>query len=111
MHLKNFSLMHTNNGILFSPAYDLLNVNLVFPEDKENPALTLNGRKRKIKRTDFDQLSISLDITAIVRNHIYVDFTKQIENVKVLIDSSFLTNEYKENYTMIVQNKMKQIEL
>lgn len=28
MHLKNFSLMHTDNGILLSPAYDLLNVNL-----------------------------------------------------------------------------------
>lgn len=47
MHLKNFSLMHTEKGILLSPAYDLLNVNLVFPEDIEDLALTLGGRKKK----------------------------------------------------------------
>ncbi len=111
MHLKNFSLMHTVNGILFSPAYDLLNVNLIFPEDKEDLALTLNGRKRKLKRTDFDQLAISLGITTIVSNNIYANFTKQTANVNHLIDSSFLSDEYKENYKMIVQNKMKQIEL
>lgn len=33
MHLKNFSMMHTDNGILLSPAYDLLNVNLIYPND------------------------------------------------------------------------------
>lgn len=111
MHLKNFSLMHTDQGILFSPAYDLLNVNLIFPEDKEDLALTLNGRKRKIKRADFDQLALSLEITAIVRNNIYTDFTNQIAKVYDFIDHSFLTEEYKENYKLIVLNKMKQIEL
>ena len=111
MHLKNFSLMHTDRGILFSPAYDLLNVNLIFPEDKEDLALTLGGRKRKIKRADFDQLAVSLGITEIVKNNIYKDFSKQTNKVYDLIDRSFLTNEYKENYTMILQNKMKQIEL
>lgn len=48
MHLKNFSLIYTDKGILFSPAYDLLNVNLIFPDDKEDLALTLGGRKRKV---------------------------------------------------------------
>ena len=47
MHLKNFSLMHTDRGILLSPAYDLLNVNLIYPKDKDDLALTLGGRKRK----------------------------------------------------------------
>jgi len=41
MHLKNFSLMHTDKGVLFLPAYDLLNVNLIFPGDKEELALSL----------------------------------------------------------------------
>lgn len=46
MHHKNFSLIHTENGILFSPAYDLLNVNLIFPNDNDDLALTVNRRKK-----------------------------------------------------------------
>ena len=55
MHLKNFSLIETapESGVyVLSPAYDLLPVNLVMPEDKEQLALTLNGRKANIRRRD-----------------------------------------------------------
>jgi len=109
MHLKNFSLMHTDKGILFSPAYDLLNVNLIYPDDKEDLALTLGGRKRKIKRSDFDQFATSLGLTEIVRDNIYKDFSKQIGKVQDWIERSFLTDEYKENYKQIFFYKMKQI--
>lgn len=109
MHLKNFSLMHTDRGVLFSPAYDLLNVNLIYPEDKEDLALTLGGRKRKIKRADFDQLATSLGLTEIVRDNIYKDFSKQATKVQGLIGHSFLTNEYKENYIRIFTDKLKQV--
>lgn len=111
MHLKNFSLMHTDKGILFSPAYDLLNVNLLFPADKEDLALTLNGRKSKIKRSDFDQFAKSLGLAEIVRDNIYKDFTKQFDKVQKLIDNSFLTAEYKEEYQRIFSCKKKQIGL
>ncbi len=109
MHLKNFSLMHTDNGILFSPAYDLLNVNLIYPDDKEDLALTLGGRKRKTKRSDFDQFAMSLGLTAIVRDNIYKDFSKQYDKVQDLIERSFLTDEYKERYIQIYESKLKQL--
>ncbi|WP_235049500.1 HipA domain-containing protein [Sphingobacterium paucimobilis] len=111
MHLKNFSLMHKDKGIFFSPAYDLLNVNLIYPADKEDLALTLGGRKRKIKRSDFDQFAFSLGITTIVRDNIYKDFSKQSEKVSEWISMSFLTNAYKEEYVQIFIKKMKQIGL
>lgn len=85
MHLKNFSLVHTQNCVLFSPAYDLINVNLIFPSDEEELALTLAGRKRKIKGSDFDQFATSLEINNIVRNNIYKDFSKQIYKAVDLI--------------------------
>lgn len=109
MHLKNFSLMHTDKGVLFSPAYDLLNVNLIYPDDKEDLALTLGGRKRKVKRSDFDQFAMSLGLTDIVRDNIYKDFSKQLNKVHDLIESSFLTDEYKERYVQIYESKLKQI--
>lgn len=111
MHLKNFSLMHTNHGVLLSPAYDLINVNLIYPKDKEDMALTLGGRKRKIKRSDFNQLAQSLGIPELVRDNIYKDFRRNADKVKEIIDHSFLTDHFKEKYVQIVHTKLKQIEL
>ncbi len=56
MHLKNLSLIATvpdSQRYILSPAYDMLPVNLVLPEDKDQFALTLNGKKRNICRKDF----------------------------------------------------------
>ncbi|PXY46523.1 HipA domain-containing protein [Flavobacterium hydrophilum] len=111
MHLKNFSLIHTDKGILFSQAYDLLNVSLIYPQDHEELALTLSGRKNKIKRTDFDQFASGLGIAEIVRDNIYKDFSKQSEKIPDWIYRSFLSDEYKEGYIQIVNSKLKQIAL
>src|SRR5690606_22473849 len=111
MHLKNFSLMHTDKGILVSPAYDLLNVNLIFPDDKEDLALTLGGRKQKIKRSDFNQLAMSLELSETVRDNIYKDFSKQIKQVQNMIDRSLLNEDYKKEYFRIYESKIKQIDL
>lgn len=56
MHLKNFSLIETspgNRNFVLSPAYDLLPVNILLPEDKDETALTLCGKRSNIDRTDF----------------------------------------------------------
>lgn len=111
MHLKNFSLIHTDKGILFSPAYDLLNVNLIYPKDNEELALTLGGRKRKIKRSDFDQFAVSLGISELVRNNIYSEFSKRGVQIQDWISRSFLNGAYKETYAKIINKKLKQIEL
>lgn len=111
MHLKNFSLVHTDKGILFSPVYDLLNVNLIYPKDQEDLALTLGGRKRKIKRSDFDQFAMSLGIAEQVRDNIYKDFSVRSDQIQDWIDKSFLNIENKGQYAKIVIKKMNQIGL
>ena len=66
MHLKNFSLIETapeSGEYVLSPAYDLLPVNLVMPEDKEQFALTLNGKKTNIRRKDFLIFANTIGIT------------------------------------------------
>lgn len=111
MHLKNFSIMHTDKGILLSPAYDLLNVNLIYPKDKEDLALTLNGRKRNIQRLDFDQFAYNLGISEKARDNIYEDFSQEINQVQDWVERSFLSEEYKEKYLQIIHSKQKMIGL
>ncbi len=56
MHLKNFSLIEIapeSGAYVLSPAYDLLPVNVIMPEDKEEFALTMNGKKTNLRRNDF----------------------------------------------------------
>lgn len=67
MHLKNFSLRETEPGnrrFQLSNAYDMLPVNVIMPEDKEQMALTINGKKRNIHKKEFKILAEVCDIPA-----------------------------------------------
>jgi len=107
MHLKNFSLMHMENEIKLSPAYDLINVNLIHPKDKEELALTLNGKKTKIRLIDFNALGKLLEIPDKVVLNTYQKFSNAQEQVYQLIMSSFLPEKYKEEFWEICQLKQK----
>jgi serine/threonine-protein kinase HipA len=101
MHLKNFSLMHQPEGIVLSPAYDLLNVNLLNPNDEEELALTLNGKKRKIILNDFKALAENLRINEKVYYNSFKRFSSKNEEVMDLIDRSFLDKKKKTRYKEI----------
>ncbi|MCR5777775.1 MAG: HipA domain-containing protein [Lachnospiraceae bacterium] len=67
MHLKNFSLIESKPGSRvfgLSEAYDLLPVTIILPEDQEQTALTLNGKKKNIRKKDFHALASSLEVTS-----------------------------------------------
>lgn len=107
MHLKNFALLHHANSIDLSPAYDLLNVNLVNPEDKEELGLTLNGKKSNIRLADFSALANSLNITEKVRDNIFKKFSTRNKQVHDWVTRSFLTEENKARYIEIWDAKQK----
>ncbi len=87
------------------------NIQLAQIAVSERLALTLGGRKRKIKRLDFDQFALSLGLTDIVRDNIYKDFSKHADKVQDWIERSFLSVEYKDKYIKIFYSKIKQIGL
>ncbi|ACU57655.1 HipA domain-containing protein [Chitinophaga pinensis] len=107
MHLKNFSLLHLENDIILSPAYDLLNVNLVFPKDQEETALLLNGKKKNIKRRDFEALGTILNIPEKIRSDVYRTFTSHNTAVYDLINASFLSVKAKVSYWEIWSKKQQ----
>lgn len=107
MHLKNFSLVHGLTAPYLSPAYDLLNINLVFPQDKEEMALTLNGKKSRLKRVDFEVLGQTLQLPEKVVSNIFKKFASKNKQVFDWIDRSFLGEGQKELYKTIWLNKQK----
>jgi serine/threonine-protein kinase HipA len=107
MHLKNFSVVHTTEGVRLSPTYDLLNVSLVNPADNEELALTLNAKKRQIKLHDFITLANSLSIPEKVYQHSFRRFASKNQAVYDLIERSFLSDKAKASYREIWAGKQK----
>ena len=110
MHLKNFSLIENTLGEYeLSPAYDLLSTALVIPDDKEESALTINGKKSRLKRSDFDALALSLRINEKATRAIYHRFYNILPKWMLLIELSFLSVEMKKAYKSLVKEKYKTI--
>lgn len=111
MHLKNFSMIESPSGWVLAPAYDLLNVAIVLPEDKEELALTLVGKKKKLKREHFEQLGEDLELTG---KQIAGAFRRMIKNKPGAfswIDRSFLSDDMKTAYNEVLDSRYKQLGL
>jgi serine/threonine-protein kinase HipA len=106
MHLKNFSLIkRSSGGYTLSPAYDMLSTAIAMPEDKEELALTLNGKKNKIKRKDFEATFHSLKVEPKTGQNIFSRFAKSIPLWSGCIESSFLPEDMKEQYKELIGKK------
>jgi len=111
MHLKNFSMIESPSGWVLSPAYDLLNVSIELPEDTEELALTLDGKKKKLKREHFEKFGEGLGLTRV---QIIRAFNRMVSNkpkATIWIDNSFLSNTTKAAYHKVIKQRYTQLEL
>lgn len=111
MHLKNFSLIKGPVGWTLSPAYDLLNASIANPDDDEELALTLNGKKRKLRSDDFVALGKGMGLSS---KQIKGAFKRTVDNLPVIkewIDKSFLSADMKVKYKEIITSRTKAIGL
>ncbi|MDE6580975.1 MAG: HipA domain-containing protein [Duncaniella sp.] len=102
MHLKNFSLFKPMSNYMLTPAYDLLSTAIVMPEDDEELALTLNGKKKKIKREDFEKAmrDSGMDDKAIA--NVFKKFSKALPKWTEIINESFLPVEMREELQALI---------
>jgi serine/threonine-protein kinase HipA len=105
MHLKNFSLYKKVGQCVLTPAYDLLSTQLAIPQDNEELALTLNGKKRKLKKADFDSLLKTMKVENKAIGNVYDKFRKVLPEWLAFIDSSFLPQQMKEEYKALIQER------
>lgn len=105
MHLKNFSMIHSGDTWTLAPAYDLLNVTIVNPTDTEELALTIEGKKRRLKWENFERLGISLDLNQKQIKGIAKRFQKNKPIAIQWINNSFLSEEYKAKYKALLEER------
>lgn len=110
MHLKNFSLYRPSNGYQLTPAYDLINVAIVNPEDKEELALSLSGRKSNLKLNDFLRAATTMGLEENVVLRLIDNMRKAIPKWKSLIHSSFLSEDMKDRYEHLIMSRMNRLQ-
>jgi serine/threonine-protein kinase HipA len=110
MHLKNYSLYAPKGKWVLTPAYDLLNVSMVNPKDTEELALTLNAKKKRIKKSDFVRAMETSGISPKVFDNILAKYRKLLPKFNEIIDLSFLEKEDKEIYKQSIASRFARIE-
>lgn len=105
MHLKNYSMVLSDMGWVLSPLYDLLNVKLILPEDHDDTALMLGGKKRNFDKAYFDRFGQGLGLNNKQIKAVYTRLNKWLPDAVSLIDRSFLSDDRKESYKELIRNR------
>jgi serine/threonine-protein kinase HipA len=110
MHLKNFSLIYDpTNGPVLSPAYDMLSTVLVNPKDDEDLALTLNGKRKKLKRSDFETAFGNMKLDSKQQANIFSKMDKVKDKWIEFIQISFISPDFKEKYIQLINERFNRL--
>ena len=109
MHLKNFSLIEDNPGsqkYILSPAYDLLPVNAILPEDNEEFALAINGKKTNIRKKDFLVFADEVGINMSAANKIIQNIISLKDIYINMCNDSYLPDNLKIRLIDIIEKRI-----
>ena len=109
MHLKNFSLIETQEGsgiYELSAAYDMLSTNVVLPSDEEEMALALNGKKKNIHSKDFYALAESLELPKNAAQKIIKQIVDLEGTYIEMCEQSFLPDDMKDSLIALIKTRI-----
>lgn len=109
MHLKNFSMIHSDAGWVLAPAYDLLNVKIILSKDDEETALLLGGKKKNHTRKYFERFAATLQLNEKQMNSVFNRISKWTPKAEKLIQESFLTEELKAGYLKSIHRQLNHL--
>jgi serine/threonine-protein kinase HipA len=111
MHLKNFSLIYKEDiGPVLAPGYDMVSTALVYPADDEDLALTLNGKKRRLKKSDFIQAFNLAKLDRKQQENLFRKFYRVKTEWMRFIELSFLPDDLKSTYKDIIRDRYQRLE-
>jgi len=108
MHLKNFSLIESTSGsgtYHLSPAYDLLPVNVIMPEDKDECALPMNGKKRNIHCKDFLTFATGCGIANLAAEKMIGQLISMVPVFIEMCRNSLIPDDMKESLITLLDKR------
>ncbi|MCY1153117.1 MAG: HipA domain-containing protein [Sphaerochaetaceae bacterium] len=108
MHLKNFSIYKNKGKYVLTPAYDLINT-LIITDDNEELALSIDGKKRKLKKENFINLAKRYNLLDVQIDRIFNNFNSKHQLIINTINESLLNNDLKDKYIDIINNRCQRL--
>ncbi len=108
MHLKNFSIYKNKGKYVLTPAYDLINT-LIMTNDSDELALSIGGIKRKLKKENFINLAKRYNLLDVQIDRIFNNFNSKHQLIINTINESLLTNDLKDKYVDIINNRYQRL--
>jgi len=109
MHLKNWSLleMEKNPGIYrLSPVYDWLNTRIALPQEKNDLAISLIGKKRNIQKSYFKRFALDeLNLNKTQVEKTFAEIPAWTQKLQELVPRSFLSEKMKKSYLYILKQR------
>jgi serine/threonine-protein kinase HipA len=106
-HRKNFSLLTSEKGIVaLSPVYDLVSSRLVIPEEEEELALTINGKRNRLNKKDFCCFADNIGIDANYAKTRITELRDLEDEFASMIKNSTLTLRLRQQLTEIIAERL-----
>ncbi len=102
MHLKNFSLLTKDGLTELSPAYDLLSTVLVL-NDEDETGLTMNGKMRRLKATDWKALAENLGVRGRPLDRVHAELIRALPKMLEFVEKSFLRQELQAGLSALIE--------
>lgn len=84
-------------------------MSIVLPEDIEELALTIEGKKRKLRKTHFEHLGQGLGLTDRQIQGVFKRMLKNKSKAITWIDNSFLSDDMKTAYKGILETRYERL--
>ncbi len=109
MHLKNWSLLTPKEGNRLAPCYDLVSSSIYLPREEES-ALTINGKKSKLGKTDFQALANTVHIDLRAARNSFQKIINAKDLVIKMVAESELSLTRKEQLTSLIQSRYNRLQ-
>ncbi len=114
MHLKNFSLIETaynSREFVLSDSYDMIPANIIIPEDNEQFALTLNGKKSNIRLKDFLIFAKSIGVPEKSAEKMIKKIISMEDKYIFMCRNSYLGEDMKDKFENLILKRLDVIKL
>ncbi|MBI4386957.1 MAG: HipA domain-containing protein [Elusimicrobia bacterium] len=108
MHLKNWAFLIREKKASLAPCYDFVSSRVYFDEE-EDSALMINGKKNKLKRSDFESLAGYLKIDAKAATNSFEKMQNAQEKLRELAIYSELSPSMRQKFEKVMTERFKRI--
>jgi len=109
-HRKNFSLLTSEDGtIALSPAYDLVSSRLAIPAETDELALTVNGKRNRLRRADFLAFAEHLSIAPDYAVRQITKLLNLRDTFTEMIGTSLLSSDLRDRLSAILADRLDRL--